>query len=362
MRKLFLCLLIVLASCVPTITPQPPTVVPPTAVPPTPFVSPITPTPFVSPVPKAETPVPLRVITATVKNYNFEGAFVHPFPDVQEFTVGKDWTPWWVDRSPCIAGDAGCIIPKCPKNCQKADGTCPSNSSCWWMRPELKAAYKPDVVGGIRVFEGLWSQYGFSVGRMAQDGFYQRVFVGAGNRITATIMALSWQCFSADDCRYSHMSPEQQAKLRAAWGITRTVNCPGDEVCKWPASDVPSLLASTNPRKGEPDPTMWMKLGIDPTGTFTGTQWSGDYYDDGQKVWLAPYFGNVVWGQVHDSWDIFSKYTASATAQSDYVTIIWHTFPQWEYAYWNNDWSAELVQVTVQEKELFKLYLPQVRK
>ena len=364
----FVCMLLVLAACVPptsvpvTVTPQTPTVTdgprPPTS---TPRVSPIEP-PTATPAPSPlETPVPSlvkaaaphasgTVYTVTLVNPGFEAPFIHPLP-IPEFTVAQGWLPVRDDLPPCnpgylrpcIPGTVSSPIEWCPKNCQTLNGNCKDDYGCFWMRPEFKQQGKQNVFG-LRVYEGQSAQTIFTFGRLGRHGLVQEVHgVNPGDIVTFTIMVQAWQCFDFEDCKLGHMNPERRAELMAAWG------CTDFNVCRtWPASDIAGYLRADLPRAytqtHEITPTMGLRIGIDPTGQFD--------HGDG-----APDWSGITWGEVKEAWDIWTQLVVTATARSNHVTLVAQAFPRSTFAYSNYDVQWDQAQVTARVSGA-RVYLP----
>jgi hypothetical protein len=342
---LIILMVLLLSSCLPppqptvsplmpvTITPgQPPTLTP---IPPTATTVPPTAAPA--------TPIPIIQKPVSVTNPGFE-TFTHPITTVQEFTVATGWIPWVRNQPPCKpgfpypckAGSIGSPIRTCPLNCTNSQtGQCVQQYDCYWLVPEYSPMYRLDFITPPRTFEGNYSQRMFGVGRQFEAGMYQRVKVTPGATITATIMASAWMCFNAPDCKLGHMNPARQAELMQAWGVT-------DAYAHrlWTASDLPGYLRPDIPRYDPTDqytPTMHLKIGIDPTGTFTGSYRGG--------VYVMPDLSNVVWGQERDYFDVWGKLSVTTAARAGYATVVTYARPEWPYSYWNNDVMWDLANM-----------------
>ena len=308
------------------------------------FVSPIV-TPAPSTATVADVIAPATVFTASLVNGNFENPFGHP-DGVTEWATALGWRSYSLDVPPCRPGSAGCPIP-CPSNCLNENGKCQADTGCAWARAEFKQMWYLDYTTPKRTYEIFSSQGSHVAGRMGVWGDYQRVRVGVGNIVTFTIRAMTWMCFDGDDCKLGHMNDARRAQLVAAWGCLDWYTCRN-----WTASDIPKYLRLDLPRAGEPiTPTMHMRAGIDPTGTFSPSVGTAN-------------FANVVWGREKDTFDIWTELVVTATAKSEWVTVLSHAQPEWPYAHWNNDayWDGAAVRVEVVPRRVYTNYLPMVIK
>ena len=315
--RLVICVLILVCGCVPTPTPTV-TVTPPQS-------PPITPT-VISPVatPKAVTPTAL-----TFRN----GGFERPYTTrASAETLAQYWFPYHSDVPPCTPGQPGCTLP-CPSNC----GTCTkSDLGCWWASPEWAEAWYADY-GGFRVRSGQSAQKMFVYARQGDPRVYQQVNVIPGTVLTFSAYLMGWQCFDNNMCTLAQLNtaylpsgipnpiydPVRVQKLLAAWGCDY-------KTCRSRAiSDRPYALN--------------LRVGIDTMGLISPT---------------AP---SMVWGTRGESWDMWSKFVVTATAQSSTITLWIESRPMFDYARTNNDITVDDATLVTYFPYKYN-YLPLIRK
>jgi hypothetical protein len=292
------------------------------------------------------------IVPYQLYNPFFEGGYTHPITTVPEYSTAPGWIPWAAEQPPCLPGflfpcKAGLTdgvarspIRVCPDNCQRPDGQCYAAYDCYWQRPEFTAKYFNDYTTPKRVYEGQYSQWYFGRGRQFEGGVYQRTFVGAGSEVTFTIKASAWMCQGSPDCKLGHMNPARQAELMKAWGLTGGYY----PYRLWTASDIPGFLRGDLPRYDPHDiytPTMHMKVGIDPTGTFDGSFTGGVYH--------YPDLSKIVWGKEHDYFDTWGTLVVTTVAKSDYIVVVTSAQSEWPYAYVNNDAGLDAATLDVKK-------------
>lgn len=200
-------ILILLAACVPTVTPQPATITPPPTVTPTPFVSPPdTPTPPPSPLLPAVVPTP----QSNLSNSSFE----EPYDCYgSAFCVAQDWRGWYINPPPCDPDTSGCYVA-CPLNCQKPDGTCKGDNGCYWAQPEFARSWGY----ANRLMSGLSSQKVFGYGRQFEGGLYRRVVAEQWRYYEFSIYMQAWMCYNFANCNNGLVS-DMPAPMHMKVGI-----------------------------------------------------------------------------------------------------------------------------------------------
>jgi hypothetical protein len=169
----------------------------------------VTPTPPVSPLATPEAfdiGRPLLVRSSTVITQALvNGRMEEPYRLKSGTTTISEpfgWSINWFNKPPCTPEDHlknGClpVIP-CPLNCIRPSGNCSGDYNCYFAMPEATRILAIEHEG-LRVFEGAAAAKIFA-NRMWRGWYYQSAQVGAGNQVTASVKAQTWQCFDFANC------------------------------------------------------------------------------------------------------------------------------------------------------------------
>lgn len=263
------------------------------------------PTPTISPLHsplalQAKTPTP---VPTPAGGMIFNSSFEEPYYCEPAFCVPHGWIAWRENPPHCRPdsrpGRPPCDIP-CPSTCERSNGSCDPDTGCYWAAPEFSAA---TLQFYYRVHSGRNAVKIFSSGRMWDAGLYQQVYhMPLNSRLTFSVWAHAWQCFSWDNCQFGRLS-DQPANMN-------------------------------------------ISVGIDPYG---GT---------------VPTSTHVIW-TVGESFDVYRQFSVTTTALNQVVTVFIRGAPRWMWSRGNgNDLYVDDARLTVVEMPVLteRVYLPIVEK
>lgn len=230
------------------------------------------PTPATSPISPMATFAPAAFKTPTPKPILDGGAiwnssFEQPYTCPENAVCIPQGWNYWRVAVPPCRPGRPGCNLPCPTTCLKDNGACQADNGCYWASPEIGEA---TLQWYYRVHTGSSALKMFSSGRMWEAGVWQQVYhVPLGAELHFSAWAEAWQCYQYANCNYGELSDQ-------------------------PAS-------------------MNIRVGIDP---FGGTD---------------PYTTTVVWSSAGESFDHFAKFSVTATARYQVVTVFVMGAPRWDW-------------------------------